>query len=370
MNVVYITNKVAGAGGIQRVLSVKANYLVKELDYKITIIVTNAKPEEKLHYDFDPKIKIIEIAPDKKKGLFTYFKSYKKYIKSVLHTLQPDVVVMCDNGLKSYLLPYITGKKYPLVYELHVSLHIELQSINSFKKFFNKNILQPFLLKVLSKYDKIIVLTTAALTELKIENTEVIPNPLWLKIKEEAELKNKIAVAIGRHVYEKGYDRLFKAWKNILKKCPDWQLYIYGSFNPEYDVRQMAKETEVSNITFYKPTKNIQSVYQNASLCLLTSRYEGFGMVLLEAAACGVPSVAFDCPVGTKDIINNGESGYLIEDGNIEAFAEATITLMQNNKLRGEMGRKAKEKSEEYALEPIMKKWDGLLKSLKRTDIA
>lgn len=369
MNLVYITNKVAGAGGIQRVLSVKANYLVKELGYKVTIITTNAAVDEEMYYNFNSEIKVIDIKPEKK-NIINYYISYKKHIKSTITSIKPDIVIMCDNGLKSYLLPYIIGEKYPLVYELHISLNTELKSINNFKRFFSKNIIQPFLLKALSNYNKVVVLTKGALKEFKTENVEIISNPLWFKSEQQAVLKNKIAVAMGRHVYEKGYDRLLEAWKHILKQCPDWQLYIYGSFNPDYDVRQIAKDIEVSNITFFEPTKDIKAVYQNASLCLLTSRYEGFGMVLLEAAACGVPSVAFDCPIGPKDIIDNGKTGYLVEDDNIDAFVGSTITLIQNRELLEEMGRKAKEKSKQYALEPIMKKWDDLFKSLKCADIS
>lgn len=362
MKLAYITNTINGAGGIQRILAVKSNYLIKHENYEVTIIVTNAT-EEPIYYTFHPLIKIITINPDR--SALHYYNSYKKLINKTLVAIQPDVVSVCDNGLKSYLLPYITSKKYPMVYELHVPKHIQQKQNIGINIRLKQYVMHKLMGHLAKGFEKFVVLTKQGLQEWNLNSIEVIPNPLWLHTDAVSSLTNKIAIAVGRHVYEKGYDRMLEAWKIIMESQPGWILKIYGEANKEYNVLLMAKSLGISDsVQFMTAQDNIEAAYNEASIHLLTSRYEGFGLVLLEAAAYGVPSVAFDCPVGPKDIITHGKDGYLIENGDISAFAEAVINLIENNTLRQNMGNNAKEKAEIFAIEPIMEKWDRLFKSL------
>ena len=361
MKLVYITNTISGAGGIQRILAVKANYLVREKGYDLAIVVTNAD-DQPIYYDFHPSIEIITIKPDR--SALSYYFSYKKLIKSALKKLNPDIVVMCDNGLKSFLLPRITRKKYPLVYEMHVSKHILVKPAGVIKRLFRKHFLYRYMAYWAAKYDKFVVLTSSAIQEWQLNNIEAIPNPLWFTPDMISTTGNKIAIAVGRYVYEKGYDRMLEAWKLISDKHPDWVLKIYGDTNGDSSIKTLAENLGIiQTIEFCNPKKDIKAAYTEASVHLLTSRYEGFGLVLIEAAACGVPSVAFDCPVGPKDIITNGKDGFLIEDGKITAFASAVEKLIENEELRQEMGKNAKQKANTYAIEPIMERWDKLFKS-------
>jgi glycosyltransferase involved in cell wall biosynthesis len=203
------------------------------------------------------------------------------------------------------------------------------------------------------------------------KNLAVIPNPLWFSSDVVSSLTNKRVIAVGRHAYEKGYDRMFAAWKQVVDKYPGWTLDIYGDDNPEYNIRQLARDAGVDkNVNFIPSTKNIIDAYLESSICIMTSRYEGFGMVLLEAMACGVPCVAFNCPVGPSDIISNTIDGVLVEDGNIEDLVKSVLLLIEDTALRLEMGAKAKKSSEAYNLDVIMQQWDTLFKSLKRTNIS
>jgi glycosyltransferase involved in cell wall biosynthesis len=365
MRLLYIITNVGGAGGMERILLLKAGYLAQHYGYDIDILVTNPT-EEPVHYDVHPAITFRELYPTKDNGI-TYFKTYTRLLKRAVRHIAPHVIVMCDNGLKSFLLPFII-KDIPLVYECHVARSIALKPQNDtfFTRLKNKGF-RAYTTASAKRFDAFVSLTQSGAAEWPAKGLLVIPNPLWFETVAASSLKNMRAVAIGRHAYEKGYDRLFEVWKKVLQKHPDWQLDIYGDDNPEYDIRRMAKEQGLTTgVNFYKPVKDIVSVYQNASLCLMASRYEGFGMVLLEAMACGVPCVAFDCPVGPGEIINADTSGFLIQDGNTEAFAAAVSRLISDEQLRVTTGANAKIRAEEFDLAHIMQQWDVLFKGLRK----
>jgi len=363
MKLLYITTKISGAGGMQRVLLLKAAYLAENLGYRVTILVTNPV-EEEIFYNVSPAIAVTTIQPDKS-GKISYFRSYKKLLNQSIEAINPDVVVMCDNGFKSFLLPFILTKKRPLVYELHISRFIqEQQTEPSFINALQRKITHKFADFCAARFDKFVVLTKQGVAEWPLKTIDVIPNPLWFTTDAVGDLVNKRVVTVGRHSYEKGYDRLFAAWKQINERYPDWQLDIYGDDNPDYDVRELAVKSGFNGVNFLKPTKDIVSAYLNASLYLMASRYEGFGMVLLEAMACGLPCVAYNCPVGPQGIITDSVDGFLINDGDTDAFVAAVIKLIEDDKLRIKMGARAKANSGKFAINPIMQQWDTLFKSL------
>lgn len=366
MKLLYIITNISGAGGMERILLLKSGYLAEHYGYDVHILITNPV-NVPIHYEVHKAITLHTIKPIKG-NVVSYYTSYKKLINKAVTEINPDVVIMCDNGLKSFLLPFIIKRKLPLVYERHITKYKkEKPDKHRFISLFKDNIKSVFMDFCAKYYHKFIAVTTDGAQEWKGRNVEVIPNPLWLITDESADLQSKRFVSIGRHDYQKGYDRLFAIWKQVVEKHPDWQLDIYGGSNSDYDIVSMAKKQGITTgINFYSPVADIESVYRNASGCLMASRYEGFGMVLLEAAACGVPSVAFDCPVGPKDIITNGKDGFLIKDGDVKAFALAVEKLIEDEELRKEMGRNAKQKAKTFAIEPIMEKWNNLFKSLMK----
>ena len=121
----------------------------------------------------------------------------------------------------------------------------------------------------------------------------------------------------------------------------------------------------MKNIEFHDSVKNIEEKYLESSIFVLPSRSEGFGMVLIEAMSCGLPVISFDCPFGPKNIISNEEDGFLIENGNIEAFAEKLKLLIKDSDLRQKLGKNGIEKSKQYEPFEIVNQWDQLFKNLK-----
>ncbi len=359
----YITNQICGSGGLERVLSIKASYLAEKLNYEVHIITLN-QGNKSLFYDFSDQLIYHDITA--KGNKLNYFLSYKKGLKKVVTIVKPDVILVCDDGLKGFFVPWFLNKPCPMVYERHVSKNIEVKSDNSslVKKIKLASIfaLMNFGAK---RYNKFIVLTKGNLKEWPLNNVQVISNPLSFYPIDCSNLQNKKVIAVGKHCRQKGFDRLLQSWSKITRKFPDWKLEIYGTIEENEGLLNLAHSLRINNtVSFFPPEKNIGDKYQEASIYAMSSRYEGFGMVLTEAMAYGVPCVSFDCPYGPSDIINDGVDGFLVPNGNIDKFSEKIGELMQNNELRTHMGSQARKNVMRFAPETIVPQWDLLFKNL------
>ncbi len=364
MRLLYITNQICGAAGLERVLSIKAKLLAEAYHYDVHIITLN-QGDMPLFYDFGNAITYHDIElPQNKLG---YLKGYVKQLRSYVKKIQPDVISVCDDGLKGFFVPLLIGKPCKMIYERHVSKEIEKEN-DTFK-------LLPWLKRKLTfnlmyfggrYYDKFVVLTKGNLNEWPLKNTMVINNPLsFSDTVPRSTLTNKIVLAVGRHDYQKGYERLLESWRLVMQQHSDWKLHIYGKKNPSIKLDALAQTLNITNaVSFFDPVKDISNVYQNSSIFALSSRYEGFGMVLTEAMVHGVPCVSFDCPYGPSDIIDHDVNGVLIKNGDTEAFAKALSKLMSNEDLRLQMGQAAKEKASHFKPEKILNEWDALFRSL------
>tara|TARA_R110002050_G_scaffold74791_6_gene160452 strand:+ start:892 stop:1998 length:1107 start_codon:yes stop_codon:yes gene_type:complete len=361
--ILYITNGISGPGGLERVLSIKASYLAEKLNYEVHIITLN-QGNITLFYDFS---KLINHHDIKTSGnSVRYFLSYKRGLQKVVSKVQPDIILVCDDGLKGFLLPKIIGKPCPMVYERHVSrLITEGDKKSSIKNRLLFKIKYAIMDYGAKKYDAFVVLTRGNVSEWKSKNIKVISNPLSFFPEESASLKNKKVIAVGKHCHQKGYDRLLKIWQIVVKKHPDWILEIYGSFSPHHDLKALSEKLNIeNNIKLFPPVKNIKDKFLESSIQVLPSRFEGFGMVLTEAMSCGVPPISFDCPCGPSDIISQNEDGFLIKNGDIQAFSNALLKLIENQDMRITMGKAAKKNVKRYLPENIVPKWDELFKSL------
>lgn len=361
----YITNQICGPGGLERVLSIKASRLAEDFGYDVHILTLDQNTSD-LFYEFSAKIKYHNIETGNhptKKGLH-----YLRGVNKVINRIKPDIISVCDDGLKGLLLPALLGKSCPMIYERHVSKKIEIKTENPswFKRFITslKFSLMDFGGK---RYDAFVVLTEGNKKEWALKNIHVIPNPLsfYPGDNELSTLENKRVISVGKHSYQKGFDRLLKAWQIIQKKNPDWTLEIYGTIDESEGLEELAIKLEISNaVRFFKPVTNIAEKYKEASIYTMSSRFEGFGMVLTEAMAYGVPCISFDCPFGPGDIINNEVDGYLVANNDIESFAMKLMNLINDLPLRKALGDQARLSVSRYKPETIVTQWDSLFKSL------
>lgn len=360
MRILYIVPDVNNEGGVARVLSIKANYLVEKFGYQIAILTQN-DGNSNTFYQFNKNIDFYDMIL--KGNIFQFFISYFKAINKKIKLIKPDVIVVCDNGLKAYLFPFIAFTKVPIIFESHNSLFLELDKKNN--HFFSK--LKYFFKKIgAKKYNKFIALSETSLLEWKtIVDGLVIPNPVWINLNKVSDLQSKKVIAVGRHVYEKGFERMLMIWKKIIENHNDWHLEIYGKSDKDNSLKKIISNLNINNnVSLFEPIKNIQEKYLTVSFFLMTSFYEGFPMVLVEAISCGLPCIAYDCPVGPTAIINNNENGFLIENGNENEFVKAIEILIIDEELRFAMGQNALKSSERFNLDVIMKDWDSLFKEI------
>lgn len=360
MKILYIVPKINNEGGVARVLSVKANYLVEKFGYEVHILTQN-RGNTPLFYSFKEKIVLHDMVLRGNK--ISFFFQYIKALKQELHSINPDIIIVCDNGLKGYTIPSILNTNVPIIFECHGSKHIEeKKTIHYFSTTKIKGVFKEFFA---NKFAKFIALSPESMKEWNVKNGIVIPNPLWFEKTQFADLKSKKVIAVGRHSYEKGLDRMLQIWQKIIVKHPDWYLEIYGKSNENQELQKLANALNIGqNLFFFEPVKNINDKYLEASILAMTSRTEGFGMVLMEAMAIGLPCVAYDCPVGPRSIIINNENGFLVEDGNIDAFVQKMELLIEDENLRIQMGKNAINSISKYDLDAIMLQWKSLFENL------
>ena len=358
MKIVYLTPTVANEGGVAKSLSVKTDFFIENFDYSITIITQN-NGNQPLFHRFNSRINWDDIVLEG--NLVRRFLSYKKSINQKIELINPDVVVVSDNGLKGYLVPILLKTKRPVVFESHGSIWVEEKKTVHWLTFLKSK----YKLFLASYFTRFIVLSEESEKEWKLKNCQIIPNSIDIDFSRKAKLESKKVIAIARHSYEKGLDRLLHVWAKIQEIKPDWQLDVYGDFSKNISFIKLAQELQLQNsVHFFEPTKHLEAVYLSSSLLVMTSRTEGFPMAILEANALGLPVIAYDCPVGPRAIIKQGENGLLVENGNQNQFVKQLVYLIENVELRKRMGQKAQTMMQSYQHQKIMNQWKVLFESL------
>lgn len=379
--IVYITPSLYVAGGVERVLTLKANYFADILGYDITIILTDGFGK-KLFYPISDKVKVVNLNIEFEdimscsffKKVFIYLKKqhrFKKILKRVLLNIAPDITVTLMRREINFINAIKDGSKK--IGEIHVNRsnyrNFESNESNFIKRIFSYFWMRNLYTKI-KRLDKFVVLTNEDLKQWgQMDNIVTIPDPLAFFPVESSHLTKKRIIAIGRYTYQKGFDLLIKAWSLIENEYPEWGLTIYGQGD------RVQYETLIANLgvsphrcILLPPTSDVIKELLDSSIFAFSSRFEGFGMVLIEAMSCGLPVVSFDCPCGPKDIIGDAVDGFLVPNGNVEKLAEGLSKLMNDELLRIKMGKAARENVKRYNLENIALKWQVLFDEVCNTN--
>lgn len=380
MKILYNIAAISNSGGMERVLANKSNWLSNN-GYEVIIVTTDQKGKPAF-FPMNEGIRLYDLGINYSDNGVDYFLKrlvryllkqirHRSRLKALIDEIKPDIVVSMF-GNEALLIAGMHIKA-PKVIEFHFcKMMYILYGRGGLWHFFDlfRTKLDAYIAK---KYDRFVVLTKEDAIDWGsgYSNISVIPNALSSFPDRISSLDKKTVVAIGRLSGQKGFERLIPIWAKVAPKMPDWKLEIIGGGDTEYKsyLQTMADNAGVhDSLLFLPPVKNMDEIYMNASVFVMTSKYEGLSMVLLESQSYGIPAVSFACKCGPRDIIENGVNGFLVEDGDVGLFASRLETLMRDAKLRKSMGAKAREKSTRFSEESIMSQWDVLFKDLANTN--
>ena len=353
--VVYI-NTMNASGGIERVVSNLLAEWVK--NYSVTVLV---KDDKKSYYPIPEGVQVVSINEplilnmnnrasrifSVAKNLFKMVNKLRRFVKEndfdYLYTVTPL------NSLEFFLASREVMKK------MVVSEHASAFAVNGiYQKI--KRLVYPkaYCISVPNKMDCDVYRSWGC-------NTVYIPHPITFKADEKNKLTSKIAINVGRYTSDKRQDLLIRCWANVKNKN-GWKLWIVGEGEEKKKLEQLIVDLNVEDSVILKPaTKDIKSVYRQASLFLFSSRMEGFGMVLLEAMAFGIPCISFDCPSGPRDVIKNGYNGFLVENNNEDEFSSRVEQVINSDNLL-EYGKNAYSTVANWMQKPIWESWETVFK--------
>ena len=352
MNIIYVIEDYSENGGVERIVSDKANTLSTQYHHNVTLISVY-RDNRKEQFKLDDGINLIHLdVPFAKRTnnsiirlisrLYTIFIAILRLNKKI-KGLHPDIIFFTTT-LGAILLPFCRTKARK-IYESHLA-----RNFNPFNKLF-------FLTELSA--ERIVCLTSGDAKEYKYaKRVDIIPNYINDVKSHVEDYSVKKAIAVGRLEYQKGFDILIDCWKEIAKQYPDWKLDIYGEGSCREELQRQINSLQLGEkVKLCGRNNNIIEAYPQYSLHLMTSRFEGQGIVLIEAQACGLPSVVFNYEYGANDIIENEYNGILVEQGNCKKYIEAVMKMMSSEELRKEYGTNALTIGKCYYKENIFNRW-------------
>lgn len=376
MNILYCVPALYNPGGMERILTEKVNYLANLEGYNLFVFTTD-QDNRPLYFKLDDRVTVhhsnlnfnqyfscnyLEKYLGTKKLLRLYEQQLQAYIK------KNNIDLIVSLGGKELEFLYRMKTNSAKICELHFSIDIRKQFIlsrgtNPLFKLIGKYRAWEMIQQT-KKLDQLVVLTKKDEEKLKLthQNVTQIYNFSPLAPTEKASLNQKKIVAVGKLDPQKGFDLLIEAC-TFIKNWDGWILEIYGQGPDEEQLRSQISSHHLEQHIFLKGiTQKVAEVYNSASFYVLSSRFEGFPMVLLEAISFGLPIVSFDCVTGPNEVIHNDDCGILVDDGNTEKLGEAIQRLIENRKEREEKSERAFQKSRIFSKDEIMKQWLELFK--------
>lgn len=367
--------------GIERILTCKMNYIVSQTTHEV-YLTTYEQQSKDLPFQLNSKISYQPMdVPMPQWGKTTFLgwlkayyharRLYKQQFHHLLKDIQPHIVICttysfqvldiiidtsAELGIKTIIESHTKGDTVTMAYKAKYNRYLY-----HFMSYWDRHIL-----KSQKRCQCVVTLTKQDIPfwQHYAPRIEVIPNMLTIQPKRVENYAVKRVISAGRYMPEKGFDRLLNAWHLINEQYSDWHLYIFGN-GERHPYQHIVDQLHLGSTVHLMPaTSDIAEEFSKSSIYVMSSRYEGFGLVLAEAMSCGLPCVSFDCPYGPREIITDGEDGFLAEDGNIKGLTDIIESLMSNEEQRMVMGEKAIKNIARYSPESIMSQWIRLFDSL------
>jgi len=375
MKLIYCMADVYNPGGMERVLLNKLRWWAARGDCELMLVTTdqNGRPP---FYAFPPEVRMVDLGINYKedKGrnpiakTLSYLRKRKVHCRKLTELLmkeKADIVVSLYPSESSFIPDIPDGSKKVL--ELHFNKYFRLQ--------YNRSGLLGLAdkwrtrqdEKIVRRFDKFVVLTNEDAGYWgALPNLQVIPNAALNIPDVQHTTGNHRVIAVGRLDYQKGFDRLLEAWSMIpasLRKT--WRLDIFGQGEWEQLLKDKTVQLGISDSAHInKPTSEIFKEYAASDFLAMSSHYEGFPMVMIEAMAIGLPVVCFDFLCGPRDIIRPEENGLMVKEGDIPALAAAMQRVMEDPALLERMSNGAKMISKTYSEPAVMAQWETCFKEL------
>ena len=370
MRLLYFLPLLSTKGGQERTLTDKANWLTQ---HGHEVMFVTYEHEGPLAYPLHEKVRHVDIACH-------YFRLYcypvwqrfykvlklKKYFRlrfrQVLTEFQPDVIVVAIPNTENFLSDLVkVAVGTPLVIESHLAHGHEVIRRGLTEKWLHL-LYNP--IGAISKANLLIALTEgdASYWRQHVNKVCVIPNPVTyypLEIScSKLHSPQFRIVCVGRLAPQKRFDRIINAFSLIADQYPEWQLDIYGNGELFEELRQQIVRLRlIERVHIFPPTSDIYTEYQRSQFFVLSSDFEGFGLVIVEAMASGIPVVSTDCPYGPSEIIEDGKTGLLAEM-DVQDLADKMEWMITHDAERQQMGVNAHQAAARYRLERVMPEWE------------
>lgn len=381
MKIVYFIDSINKKAGTERVTLEKANYFSNIPGYEVILVVTS-DDDINPGFHLDSRVKVFSIYKKKDreiinskinkiKLLFGFNAEYRKNIIDLIECLNPNIIIS-TGGYESGFIKYL-NQSIVKIYESHFCFNFHSLRLMDKKYGFLLSFILNFIRSIhVKSFDVIAVLTKEDEIKWnrKFKNTKIIkiPNSFGKNISTENLLYPNVGnelkfVAAGRLEVEKGYENLLSILNLLNKRHKNWSCDIYGSGSLKIKILKIINEYGLQGkVRILSPINNIIDIFKKSDLLLMTSRYEGFGMVIIESFSVGTPCISFDCESGPSDIIINNENGFLIKNNDINGYSDILAEICSGNVNLKYMGNAAYESSKKYRVENIMPKWEDLFK--------
>ena len=354
-------------GGAERVMARMANYWAGE-GREITLITRH--PRDTDFYEINPNISrvaldVMHVSKSRLVAVWTNLFLIKKLRRAIMES-NPDAVISFIDLTNIYTLLATRGLRMKVI----VSERVDISQYSIGK-------IESWLRRLTYTWASAVVVQTERVAQwvrlnLKCKSVAVIPNPILMdkfafnqSILADVinDYRDKVTiVAMGRLCQQKGFDLLIEAFAIANASYPEWRLVIFGEGQERSNLTSLSKELGISDKVFMPGVvKEPIPLLQQADIFVMSSRFEGFPNALLEAMACGLPVISFDCPSGPGEIIRDGIDGLLVPSEDVDALANAMKRLMADEEERKLLGARAVEVLDRFGIEKVMKQWEELL---------
>lgn len=340
-------------GGTERVVSLIANEFAKKY---VVEIISLYKRNERVFYNLDSKIEVRNIFEKEFHPIQLYYSYLYSATKKFLKDYKTDIFICAGMGMVGLTIYMGKRAKY-IAWEHFNALHGKVGGVMWLGRV------------IAAKYADGVITLTKKDMNLFIERFKPkakihqIYNPTEIaKLSDQYDEESKLIVTVGWINNQKGYDMLVEVAKKVFYKHPDWKWHIYGDGPLKENIISLIEENSLSdNVKLMGRTNKMNELYQKYSMYVMTSRFEGFAMVNIEAHYAKLPIVSFNCNCGPDEIIQDGVNGYLVDCFDIDKMAEKINYLIENPNIRIEMSRNTMLDKEKLQMENVIKEWGKIL---------